>query len=330
MMLRKLRIAGSGVYLPERRVTAAEVDERLGVAPGWTAANTGVLQRFYVSGETSSQMAAEAARRALRVAGLQARDLDLIVCASGVPQQAVPCTASFVQKELGLTMTPGFDLNCTCLSFVTALDQLAWPLSVGHYRHVLLVSSDIASVALNWEHKESAGLFGDGAAAFILSAAPANARCGVQAARLETYSDSGQSCFIEGGGTRLHPRFLTADNADRFLFNMDGPRVYKQAVRHLAPFVERLLEGTELRMSDMDLVVPHQASAPALELVRRRLDIPQHRWMTIVATHGNCVAASMPMALHEAIRRERLVRGQRVLLLGTGAGISVGGAVLEY
>ena len=116
----------------------------------------------------------------------------------------------------------------------------------------------------------------------------------------------------------------------RFLFNMDGPRVYKQAARHLRPFVDRLFADTGLHLSDMDLVIPHQASAPALELVRRRLELPRDKWMTIVQDFGNCVAASIPMALHQAIRQERLQRGQRVLLLGTGAGISVGGAVLDY
>ena len=214
-MLRRLRIAGSGIYVPDQCVGAAEIDQRLGVQSGWTAAHTGVQRRYYVSqGTTSSQMAAHAARQALRVAGLQPSDLDLIVCASGVPQQAIPCTASFVQKELGLSMTPGFDINCTCLSFLAALDMVAWPLSAGRYRHVLLVSSDISSVALNWRNKETAGLFGDGAAAVVLSAVPSDASTGVRLARLETHSDGGESCFIEGGGTRLHPRFMTPENAD--------------------------------------------------------------------------------------------------------------------
>lgn len=174
MQHRRVKILGTGKHLPEKIVTDEELDERLGVPSGWVSKVTGVGMRHYVSGgETSSMMGARAAEAALKAAGLGFSDIDCLVCTSGTKEQPLPSTAVLIQRAMGQedSGVPAFDLDSTCLSFVTGLDVMSYMVAAGRYRHVLLVSSEIASVGLNWAEKESAALFGDGAAAAVIGPA---------------------------------------------------------------------------------------------------------------------------------------------------------------
>jgi len=331
-MLRKLKIQGSGIYLPKRIVKASETAERLGVDLDWVSRFTGIEQRHFAEGdETTSFMAAEAIKKALEKAGWQAKDLDLIVCASGVPQQAIPCTAAFVQKHLGLEESgiPCFDINSTCLSFVVALDHLSTSINAGIYKKVALVSSDISSVGLNWKDRETASLFGDGAAAVMLEASPLGSQ-GVVCSRVETYSWAVDSCLLEGGGSLIHPSFYSAETADRFYFKMNGKKIFKAASQVMEAFLDRLLSPMNMKIQDFKCILPHQASMLAMEAMKRKLELTDDQLMNIIPNHGNMIAASIPTALHYAIQEKRIGRGEKVLLVGTSAGFSVGALVLEY
>jgi len=326
-----LRIQGSGAVQPRRRVPSEVIDTRMGKPAGWTAANFAIVSRAVASDdETSSALGADAARLALRAAGWLPSDLDVIVAACGVMEQPIPGTACLIQRRLGLggSGIPAFDVNSTCLSFLTALDTVALGLAARRWRRALVVAADIASAALDFRDPEASAIFGDGAAAVAVEASDgASALLGY---RLETYGDGAELCQLETGGTRLRPHDDLEDFLARSRFRMDGPGVFKAAARRFPGFLQRLLKTCELTLDDIDLVAPHQASAAAIEHLRRSLGPAGERVVDIFADHGNQIAASLPSALCAAIADGRLQRGGRVLLVGTAAGISLGGAVIRY
>jgi len=333
--MKSFSILGTGSYLPVGTVLSSELDEELGFPTGTVEAKSGVFSRRRVdTSDTTSSMAAAAAEAALAEAGLGVRDLDLIISASGTVERAIPCSAVLVQKRLGLSGSsiPCFDVNSTCLSFLTALDVAAAFIATGAYRTVLIVSSDIPSLGLDRGHLESFSIFGDGAAAAVVGAERGRP-VKVVASRMETYSGASESCRVTAGGTGLHPCKPGVTHDDLIAssrFFMDGKAAYKVSAENIGGFVERLFGKTGFGIGDMDLVIPHQASLLAMHHLRRRLGIPEDRLVDIFRDHGNQVAASLPTALHHALSTGRVERGNRVLMIGTGAGISIAGMVLEF
>ncbi|WP_322907874.1 beta-ketoacyl-ACP synthase III [Paenibacillus campi] len=332
MQYRKVKILGTGKYMPRTAVTDEQVDHRLGVKPGWAAKAGGVGTRYYVSeGETASSMGAAAAKMALEAAGLAIDDIDCLVCTSGTKEQPLPSTASFIQQALGAQDSgiPVFDMDATCLSFLVGLDTMSYLVAAGRYRHILLVASEVASAGLDWSHKESAILFGDGAAAVVIGPAVADEAAAIIHTSLHTYSRGARYSEIPGGGTRFPPE-RPQPSERSFLFQMDGTAIFKMASRLLPGFMDELLSGANTTMDHCRLVIPHQGSAMAMRVMRKKLGIAEQQFMNITPNHGNTIAASIPMGLHEAIVQQRIQRGDRLLLLGTAAGLTIGGMVLDY
>ncbi|WP_223067238.1 beta-ketoacyl-ACP synthase III [Paenibacillus caui] len=332
MQHRYTKILGSGTYLPKRIVTSAEIDHRIGVPEGWSERKSGVKIRHFVEDETASFMGAMAANRALEHAGLSPNDIDCIIGASGTMEQPIPCNAVLIQQELGLGSSgvPCFDMNSTCLSFLAALDVASYLIEAGRYSHILLVSSDISSVGLDWQQQESSILFGDGAAAFVVGRSQSTENSRILSSRLETYSKGAHLSEIRGGGTKVHPRKHTESTKGEFLFDMNGRAIFKMASELVQSFFARLFEPCGMSMEEMDMVIPHQASQAAMNLMRKRLGIDEDKFMNIIENHGNVIAASIPMALHKAIEQEKVTRGDKILLFGTSAGLSLGAMILEY
>jgi len=324
-------VLGTGVAAIDTRVTSAEMDARLGLAPGTVERRTGVVSRFVETRRTAAQLAAEAAGRALEAAGLGIEDIDCLVGASGTPDQAMPCNAALVRSVLGHHehAIPAFDVNASCLSFLVALDTLSYLIDAGRYRRVLVVSADIASCGLDWNHLEESGIFGDGAAAAVLGHAE-DTGSAVLASAFSTYGEGAHLCEIKGGGSRYHPSRITEDFAPLTVFRMDGAAVFKLVGGELAAFTRDLVTASGVSLDRIPAVIPHQASGHALQYTRRRLRLRSGQMVDIYADHGNQVSASLPSALHAAITTGRLRRGDHALLLGSGAGVSLGGAVLCY
>jgi len=325
-----LQILGLGHYVPARVVPSHELESRLDLAAGWIEKKQGVRERRWVQDETNSSMGAAAAREALREAALDPADLDLIVNASGSQEQAIPDGGALIQRQLGLGNSgiAAFSVHATCLSFIVALDIAASFLSTERYRHVLVVSSEIASHALNFDHTESSTLFGDGAAAAVLRKTPDGQESRLMAVRFETYGDGAYLTQVAGGGTRKHPNDPQTQPDDN-LFFMDGPSVFKMAVKHAPGFLERLQPGLSKGLGDIKRVVPHQASKLALE-AHRFYGMKRHQVARTIDHYGNVIAASMPLTLHENVREGHVARGDKIMLLGTGAGLSIGGMILVY
>lgn len=326
-----VKLSGLGWYLPERRVTNEEIGQRLAIPAEWIERASGVRERRRATTETAVQMASAAACKALATAGLRLDDLDAIVGASTAPEQAIPCTAALVQRALGAPegKSACFDINATCLSFAFALHAVAHLVAAGVYQHVLIFSSELASRSLNPNERESYVLFGDAAAAAIVSRSAPGEASAVHVARFETYSSGADATRIIGGGTLHHPNDpLTTPEMN--LFSMNGRAIFKQAGRLIEPFLDDFLERAAWRREEIDVVVPHQASGHAVNMLTGRLGFRPEQVALNLAERGNCISASIPLALAEAVHAGRIRRGQKVLLVGTGAGLTLGAMALTF
>jgi 3-oxoacyl-[acyl-carrier-protein] synthase-3 len=328
-------IAGVGRYLPERIVTNRELETEFGLPDGWIARFTGVHQRRRVTGETSSYMGAQAAREAMDDAGATLADIDLILNASGTPEQSIPDTGALIQRQLGARAAgiPAMSMHATCMSFLVALDMSAALIAAKRYRTILIVSTEVSSAALNVREPENFTLFGDAAAAAVVTAPPLpwhgdSAAPAIHRIRFETYGEGADLTALPGGGTRLHPANPAHRPADN-LFHMDGPGVLRLTLQYAASFLERLQPGLSCGLQGIDLVIPHQASKMGMKMLGA-FGWPEAKIVRTLDLLGNCIAASIPATLYEAVRQERLCRGDTALLVGTGAGISLGGVILTY
>ncbi len=325
-----LKIIGLGRYLPGRVVPSSELEAMCGLPAGWVERRNGVRERRWVTDETSSYMSAQAAREALEEAELSADQLDLIINASGTGEQAIPDTGALIQRQLGLGNSgiPAMTVHTTCLSFVAAMDVAANFLQTGRYKNILIASADVASCGINPKEPESASLVGDAAAAVVVTRPNDGDRSIVHNAHFKTYGEGAYLTAIMGGGSRLHPRFPHHKPEDD-LFHMDGPAVLRM-VRGIAhEFLEELYPGLSTSLVDVDVVVPHQASKVGLMMLER-FNWPQKKIMKTIETLGNCVAASIPSTLYQSVRDGHIQHGQKVLMVGTGAGLSIGGLVLTF
>jgi 3-oxoacyl-[acyl-carrier-protein] synthase-3 len=319
-----------GRYLPERVVCSAEIETLCHLPAGWVEAKTGVRERRWVDGETNSFMAAQAAQEAIAEAGLQPAEIDLIINASGTQEQAIPDGGPLLQRQLGLgdSGIPCFTIHATCLSFLMALDIVANLIISRRYQRVLVVSADIASCGVNFKEWESASLLGDGAAAVVITETPPGEAAVLHASRFETYGRGADLTLTRGGGSRKHPNHPQTNPEDN-LFHMKGPQVLRLTHRYAGAFLEKLRPGLSKGLGSIDWVVPHQASKPALQTLCY-FGWPEARIMRTVDWLGNCVSASLPLTLYEAVRQGQIKRGDEVLLVGTGAGLSLGGVILTY
>lgn len=327
-----LRILGTGEYVPSRCISSAEFDQRWHKPEGWTRRHVGIDHRYFAGpDETGSLMAAHAAQEALRTAGLGAGQIDAIISVAGVPEQAIPCTAVLVQRRLGLagSSIPAFDINATCLGFLVALDLVASAMATGRFRRVLLVAGEVASAGLDPDDPDTAAMFGDGGAAVVLKAGGSDGAC-LLATHMETYSEGANLCQVRAGGTRVRLQDGVEAYEAATRFEMSGKATYRLAAQRLPGFLRSLFDKAGVEIGDLKRLVPHQASAKALDHIEAAIGLPCGAMVRILETHGNQMAASIPLALHHAVSRGDLQRGDLFAMVGSGAGLSFAGAVMRY
>lgn len=253
---------------------------------------------------------------------------DLIVNASLTPVQLIPDSSVFVQRELGLAGIPSFSVHATCLSFLVALRVVGTLVESGAHRRVLIVSAEQGSVSRDIDEAESAALIGDGAAAVLVEPAAPGADSGLLGYAMQTWPEGADHAEFRGAGTRFHPNDPRTSPRDN-LFHMNGPRLWRLALRHADEVLDQAFSEAGIGRRDIDVILPHQASGPMLSLFSR-FGFDQSRVVDQVGTWGNCIAASIPMVLAQAVADGRLQRGGTALLFGTGAGLSLGAAILRY
>ena len=320
----KVKITGTGLYLPPKVETSKEISTLIGKSEEWIIRKSGVKERR-VSEIDVDEMGAHAGREALGNGSLP----DLIINASGVPKQTIPDTSTFFQKAMGLKGIPSFSIHCTCLSFITAFHTASSLIQTKSYKKILIISSDRGTRGRNFNEAESASLLGDGAAAIILESGTPSDSSKLMHFEMRTWPAGAHLTEVRGGGTNKHPQdpeTLVSDN----LFTMDGPGIYKIARKAVYKLMLNTLKSTNLTKEDIDLVIPHQASGKAVEAYIETGGFKREKVVNIVSKFGNCVAASVPMALVKSIKEKKIRRKDKILLIGTGAGLSAACALLRY
>ncbi|MEZ4319686.1 MAG: ketoacyl-ACP synthase III [Myxococcota bacterium] len=317
-----VRIVGTGLSVPDSIQTAEELSPLVGRSPEWIRSRTGVVERR-VASEPSFVYGARAARQALGDGGPP----DLVINASLTPYQLIPDTSVFLMRELGYEGIPSFSVHATCLSFLVAVAHSAVPLlQCGTYRRILVVSAEIATISRDFEHPESAVLLGDGAGAAVLERHEGTS--GLLGFAMRTVPSGAELAELPGSGTRYPPEDPETP-AGSTKFRMNGPRIYRLASAHLRAVVDEVLEPHGLTPEQVDVCIPHQASGPALQAMRAA-NVAGGNLIDLIPRYGNCIAAGVPMALHEAVTTGRVKRGDKVLFVGTGAGLHSAAALLEY
>lgn len=327
---RPVSILGTGVAVPEGVLSAAALDAELGLPAGESERVTGIRQRHISVNETASQLAARACHAALMAAGVTWAEVDCLVCASGTMDQALPYNAAMLHAELGQhpKRITTLDIGASCLSFLQAVDLTSFALCAGRFETVLIASADISTFTTDRSNLRENGIFGDGAAAAVLRCTPDGLSSRILASRSMTLPEGVDFCRIRSGGSRWHRRGFPEHS--EAVFEMKGKQLFALVGRHMPEFVDGLLAEAGVEKSDIALFIPHQASRQALDHVAKMLGFNDGRMVDVYGDFGNQVGASLPTALHFAIQSRGLQRGQKALLLGSGAGVSLGGIVIEY
>ena len=326
----RVQIRATGRYLPKRVLTSAELEEQLGLEVGLTSSRNGVQTRHVAdpgAGETTVQMAAWAAEDALERAQMSRDELDLIIFASAGPAQAIPDTAPFVQEALGLgdSGVTCFSVHSTCLSFLSALDVASCMIECKRFENVLIVCSEVSSLSINPADPKTYTLFGDAAAAAIITRAPDSSSSEILRAHFSTYGEAARFTEVPGCGTARHPNHPETRFEDH-TFRMDGREVLRYSLREAPVALEKIWPGLSESSDDFDWIIPHQPSLVGMRALGRYLN--PERTIETLTCYGNCVSVSLPLSLDEALRSGRAQRGQRCLLFGTGAGLTIAGISL--
>lgn len=330
---RPITILGTGHALPNEAVFSATFDQHLNYPNGYIERVGGVHKRYVAqTHETAASLGAQAAMLALGAAQIDLQDIDCLVAASATMDQGMPSNAALIHHALGLGESgiPAFDVNASCLGFLAALDTISWAIMGGRYQRVLIVAADISSCGLDWQALESSAIFGDGSAAAVVGLSANGAQSRILCADFRTYSSGVDLCKIPAGGSRFHPQRIKQPFLPLTTFKMDGKGVFKLTTTYLPSLVESLIHHSGLSRENIDWIVPHQGSHLALSHLTKRLKFAPEKVINIFADHGNQVAASLPTALDIAIKDGRIRRGDTVLLLGTGAGLSMSGMIMVY
>jgi 3-oxoacyl-[acyl-carrier-protein] synthase-3 len=314
-------IRGTGSALPRRRVDNAELAAKVDTTDEWIVERTGIRSRYLAGDdETTATLAADAARKAIDAAGLEATDIGLIVLATATPDQTFPSSATKVQAMLGIPDCIALDVHAVCTGFLYALTVADSMLRGGNAKRALVIGSETFSRILDWEDRTTCVLFGDGAGALVLEAVETDDQ-GILATKLHADGRHNDLLYVDGGPS-------TTGTVGKL--RMKGREVFRHAVVNLAEVMEEVLVESGHTAAEVDWVVPHQANARILDATARKLGLPAEKVVVTVDQHANTSAASVPLALDTAVRDGRIKRGDLVVLEAMGGGFTWGAAALRY
>jgi 3-oxoacyl-[acyl-carrier-protein] synthase III len=329
MSERYVRIAGWGKYLPERVMPNSELAELVDTSDQWIRARTGIGERRIAApDETTCTLAVHAARTALVKADARPEDLDLIIVATCTPDYSnMPATASLVQHALGATKAGAVDLNAVCSGFIYALATGSQFITTGAYRSVLVIGAEVFTRILDWTDRSTCVLFGDGAGAVLLQ--PSDQPGGLLSFVLGSDGAGACSLYVPAGGTRQPASPESVANREHYV-KMQGREVFRFATRVLPESVTQALEAAHLTTDDIDVLIPHQANTRIIDHAVRRLKVSENSVFSNVERYGNTSAASIPVALCEAVEEGLVQAGSTVVMSGFGAGLSWGSVVWKW
>jgi len=321
-------IVGWGMSVPQRVLTNDDLAGMVDTSDEWIRERTGIARRHIIAnGETTASLAIQAARRALHVADADPREIDLIIVATTTPDHVFPSTACQVQDALGATQAGAFDLSAACSGFVYALAVGHQAIASGEHRQVLVIGADTLSTRLDWKDRATCVLFGDGAGAVLLRASTGQA--GVLSTVLGSDGSGGDVLIIPAGGSAM-PITPEALAQGLHYLRMDGRQVYRFATNAMADATQKAAEKAGWRLAEIDRVIPHQANERIIAAAAKKMGLPMDRFEVNLQEYGNTSAASVPIALCEAVKTGRVRPGDRLVLVGFGAGLTWASAAVRW
>ncbi len=317
-------VAGVGSYLPAKVLTNEDLSKTVDTSDEWIRQRTGIKRRHIAAqGETTADMGTKASKRALKAAGIEAGEIDLIILASVTPDLTFPASATMIQANLGVLRGFAFDINAVCSGFLYALATADSFIARGQASKALVIGAETFSRILDWEDRTTCVLFGDGAGAVVLSGepgAPGMGERGVVHTHLRSDGRYADLLYVDGGPSKTQ----TVGH-----LRMSGNKVFRHAITNISAAIARVLDDAGLMVSDVDWFVPHQANQRILEGVSRRLGIPEEKVVSTVAEQGNTSAASIPLALDSAVKDGRIKKGDLVLMEALGGGFTWGASLIR-
>ncbi|MBW8001892.1 MAG: ketoacyl-ACP synthase III [Planctomycetes bacterium] len=321
-------ITGSGSFAPPKILSNNELATMVETSDEWIETRTGIKQRHIASNdETTAHLASEAAKEALAMANLKAKDLDLIVVATITPEMVFPATASFVQANIGAKNAWTFDLAAACSGFVYALSVVQQFLESGRHKNALVIGAETLSRITNWKDRTSCILFGDGAGAVVLERQ--NDGKGLVYSAMYSDGEKWETLNCQAYGS-VNPAGEELDDPNKIYMEIKGREVYQQAVRRIVEMVDDCLEHCGITMDDVAMIISHQMNARIIESAAKRLNISEDRMFINIAEYGNTSAASVPIAFNECYRAGKIKEGDIVIFVAFGAGLTWGANVIQF
>lgn len=326
----RTRVAGTGSYLPPDVITNFDLEKLVDTNDQWIRERTGIERRHKAApGIYTSDLAYEASVRAIKDAGLQNSDINMIIVCTVTGDQPTPSTACMLQSKLGIDAVPGFDLSAACSGFVYGLQMADNLIRNGVYKNVLVVGAEVITRFINYKDRETCILFGDGAGAWVLSQTSPDAKDIILSSHLRADGQLNELFVLPAGGSKI-PLSTTALEQDQQYMRMKGREIFKNAVRTMSHTCAQALEYNNVKAEEVDWLVPHQANQRILEAVADHFDFPRERVVSIVHEMGNTSAATVPVAFDFARQDGRIKRGQTILLTAFGAGLTSGSLLMRF
>jgi len=329
MKIHRAIIGGTGQSLPERILTNSDLEKVVETSDDWITTRTGIRQRHQAGpDEYTSIFATAAARQAMEKAGIDAIDIDLIMCATVCPDMSLPSTAVFVQSQLGAKKAAAFDIVAACSGFLYGLTIADQFIRSGQYKNILVIGAELLSRYVDYTDRSTCVIFGDGAGAGVIVPSPGDRR-GILAARIQSDGNYADFLYTPGGGTR-YPASLESVREGRHFIKMRGNELFKVAVRSMEDVSRQVLDEVKMTPNDIDLLVPHQANQRITDAVADRLGVRPEKVYSNIAKIGNTSSASIPICLDELVVSGRLQEGMTVMLTSFGAGATWGAVLLRW
>ena len=323
--MKNAKMIGFGLYTPKNLVENERLQEFLETSDEWIRTRTGVERRYISLDENTSDLAVEASKKALSQARLSAEEIDLIIVATVTPDNFTPSTACIVQDKLGAKNAWAFDINAACTGFIYALKLGRSLIRSGEANNALIIGAETLSKALNWEDRGSCVLFGDGAGATVLTSTEED--CGIKCVNVKSDGSKGDSLVIQG--LPLNSPFKDGREVSENYINMNGREIFKFATKVMEESIVEILEKENIKIEDIAAIIPHQANLRIIDYVVKRLGIPREKFITNLQNYGNTSGASIPIALCESIDEGNLKKGDNIIMVGFGGGLTWGAALIK-
>jgi 3-oxoacyl-[acyl-carrier-protein] synthase-3 len=321
-------VTGWGMAVPERILTNEELSKMVDTNDQWIQERTGIKERRVAGAdETTASLAVDASLRALDVANVEPKDIDLIIVSTSSPEHVFPSTASLVQDRIGATDCGAFDLSAACTGFIYALSLAAQSIRSGSIKTALVIGSETLSRLVNWEDRSTCILFGDGAGAFVLQ--QSDVEGGIMSSLLRSDGSGGDLLSVPAGGSSLPTSQNTLDS-DLHYIQMNGREVFRFATRVMARATKQAASKAGYAIEDLDIIIPHQANLRIIDAAARGLKLPMDKFAVNVDRYGNTSTASIPLATVEAIEEGRIKKGDKIVMVGFGGGLTWGALALEW